>query len=782
MPNPAFGVGRAPCGGWPAAPVIRLNCGAQHKLTAHTAIDRYINTTLLADYANPPGANIAPYERPNFSGSIPACGSAPSCGGVGQPGCGPWPEVVPDNIFGASSTVDLSAARKRGFKNVQAMKWFHGRRGNNSVDWFAPDSLAVFNGAPPPAVGTINTQCREAVFSPDETRYRTMNITAVIDVVDNVPNFVVTGGTRTVSAFSQMTVNRYSGIRTGAATIPAAGAFPASPDHGDLLLLLAMAEDHVNGLYNSFKSTINALVATGGQAGVLVLANTGTNYTWTWTANAGITRIFTVDAIAGTFRDQEWFYQNPNNVGSPLVERTDIHWSLTNSGLTYTDVYEDYSATAHVKTKSCVSTLSNPYTGSNIQADIDELLGQWDMADDARYPWRSDNYVSEAPLVIRHEVQNYVEPIPILVQGTYTDPNAGNYTGAILGAPMVAGYEAHFDFRAEVWRKCNSGAGDQWYVRGYGAPAPGHIPKTATHWTNWNQANQWGRRGAFVIHFPGVRVAQKWAETKEQRLSRNYARPCGADTSPASPACVTDDPWSDDRSKGDYTRHEWGYDRRDIGERVRMVTASCQPGYNTPRPEQSAHGIEQAVNSFTCYTACRSPGICSPAVLCISPNGETFANGVTTGLGSVTADDVYGDQWQGIFIQSVDDPLWVIPPVPVGWGGQWLRDNGGCQTDTGSARYYAMPRQVEARCAKPDGAPDMPAGYDNSFLTFAEFEFATPAGRNKSFPPLPLLTDSAGGPIPIPTSWSILTAQESCVCLPGVFAGTYAADGVKCGC
>ncbi len=785
MPNPAFGVGRAPCGGWPAAPVIRLNCGSQHNLAAHTAIARFVSTTKVPDYASPPGADINPYEKPNAIGAIPVCGGSSPCGGVGQPVCGPWPEPVPANTFAASGAVDLSATRKRGFKNVQAMKWWHGRRGNNSPDWFAPDTLTVYNGAPGGgyAVGQITHQCREAVFSPDETRYRTMNITAVIDVVDNVPNFVVTGGTRTVSAYSQMTVDRYSGVQTGAATIPAGGAFPATPDHDDLLILLAKAEDHVNGLYNAFKLTINNLVASGGQAGVLTLANTGSLYRWTWTADAGITRIFTINAIAGTFRDQEWFYNNPNTIGSPLVERTDILWSLTGTGLSYTDVFEDYTATAHVKTKTCVATLSNPYTGADLQADLDALLGQWNLGDDAQYPWRSDNHVSEAPLVVRHEVQQAVGPVPITVTGTYTDANAANFTGAILGAPLAAGYEGFFDFRHEVWRKCTSIDGPQWYVRGFGSLAPSYLPKNATRWTNWNQANQWGRLGAFVIHFPGVRVAQKWAETKEVRLSRNYARPCGTDTSPASPDCIVDDPWFDDRSKGDYTRHEWGYDRRDMGEYQRMYAASCNPGFANPRqPEQASFGIEQAVASFTCSTACLSPGICSPAILCISPNGETFSSGTTTVFGPVKADDVYGDQWQGIFIQTVDDPLWVVPPAPSGWGGQWLRDSGGCQIDTAGIKYYAMPRQVEARCEKPAGAPVMPAGYDNSFLTFAEFGAATSMGRNKSFPPFPLLTDSIGQPMPVATVWSILTAQEACVCLPGVFASTYAADGVKCGC
>jgi hypothetical protein len=53
----------------------------------------------------------------------------------------------------------------------------------------------------------------------------------------------------------------------------------------------------------------------------------------------------------------------------------------------------------------------------------EELLAEWDLADDAEHPWRTDNSVTICPLVRRHEVQSAVEPIVITVDGSYTVSN-----------------------------------------------------------------------------------------------------------------------------------------------------------------------------------------------------------------------------------------------------------------------------------------------------------------------------------------------------------------------
>ena len=64
------------------------------------------------------------------------------------------------------------------------------------------------------------------------------------------------------------------------------------------------------------------------------------------------------------------------------------------------------------------------------------------MEADAEHPWRADNYPGIAPMIVRHEVHQAVEPFAITVDRTSTDANAANYTGAVLGSPIRPGMKA----------------------------------------------------------------------------------------------------------------------------------------------------------------------------------------------------------------------------------------------------------------------------------------------------------------------------------------------------
>lgn len=917
----------------PVTPVIPpADC--TDAIAADASIPRYINSTLVTDYHDPVGANIAPYARPNTSGAIPGCGIAPSCGGVGEPACGAWTEPVPSNAFTLMGTVNLSVDKKRGFKNVQAMKWWHGRWGYGSSNWFAPNFLDVSPvSSGPYAKGQIILDCRDYVSSPDETRYRTLNVTASV-VVTGDP-LGGHGGARTVTATSTMTVARNSGVLTGSASIDREMSVD---DTAFIMDLLGNATDNVDSVYGAFATIINNHCLSGDIGGDLTLSITGTQYQWTWAYVGGETIWqITVDASAGTFKDEQWYYDNPTITGSGLNQTGYDLWTVSGVNLTrvnYLNVILDLSP--YTQTLTCLGVMSDAYTGADLQSDIQSQLGQWNLADDAQYPWRTDDYTTQAPLVVRHEVQQAVEPTVLTVDGVYTDTNASNFTGELLGAPLSAGYQAFFDFRHRNWLKCG---GFTWYIQSFGAIAPCYLPMNATHWTNLFEAHQWARKGAFNIHFPGVRVAQKWAEVREVRPAHNYLRPCGEDiflikedtnrcivssagsplqvTVSGAPAIITGDlcvatglgvddglfavtkisadvfelttfiaplpagyttngsvfgksrfpnawpicgriavtnatnstpilvtlaegatflrtghsvtiagvggntaangtfVWTrvsdttgtldasvgngaytsggnaqsagaptnasfDGTSKNNYAVHQWGFNRRDIGEYDRIISAGCIPGFSEPRPGQEANGMDQGVNSFTCSTGTLVPVACTPDVLCISPNGETFTNGAVTAFAVILADDIYGNQWQSIHVQAVDDPLWEAPIKPCGFSGTWSRDSGACQSDTMTDRYYAIPGQVEARCALPAGAPALPAGFYVGWLTLPDYEPAPPILGNKSIPPVPLLTDSSGQPITNPTVWSILTNQEICVCLGGAFSTEYEADGVTC--
>lgn len=142
--------------------------------------------------------------------------------------------------------------------------------------------------------------------------------------------------------------------------------------------------------------------------------------------------------------------------------------------------------------------------------------------------------------------------------------------------------------------------------------------------------------------------------------------------------------------------------------------------------------------SGSCIDGCVVQSPCHEAVVCLSPNVESFASGSAvssvqrywfgpqlTGsmsgsvAGSFLADGVYGSILQQNVEFSMSDPLWqkpANPPDPLGlYGRSYAQDDGNCQNDTpgfegATTIFYPPPPYVEALCSVPDGAPALPAG------------------------------------------------------------------------
>ena len=204
---------------------------------------------------------------------------------------------------------------------------------------------------------------------------------------------------------------------------------------------------------------------------------------------------------------------------SPLAYSS---WTHDNTHLTSsaadTDVGSSVITTVEV-------VLSLTYSISDVLADIAGCLGEWNMGDDALYPWRTDEYCTVAPFVCYDEPEGGIEPsVP---EGCdYVDPNASIFTGAKWGVPKPAGYVSVFDFNAP-----NQHFADPvWTDESYGAFTPGYLPQNATHWTIKRDASKVMLPCAF-LHLRSNRIvyAQKWAETKLARPAHNYFRPCGPD-------------------------------------------------------------------------------------------------------------------------------------------------------------------------------------------------------------------------------------------------------------
>ena len=192
------------------------------------------------------------------------------------------------------------------------------------------------------------------------------------------------------------------------------------------------------------------------------------------------------------------------------------------------------------------------------------MAGQWDLSDDAVYPWRLDGQTWLNPLVTRDAMPggpspqagtaspSYADPGPDLSgnesyhhTGTLSWSNPGTYTGAIIGAPNPAGYDRYFNFKQPVYEFCCDVSlviddCNWFYLAGWGQLSADPIPPAATQWTNKQDGCEL-MGGAFQIQTgDGGVVIQKWAETLDDWPSVNYARPFGRDRFLIDYAAVTD--------------------------------------------------------------------------------------------------------------------------------------------------------------------------------------------------------------------------------------------------
>lgn len=217
------------------------------------------------------------------------------------------------------------------------------------------------------------------------------------------------------------------------------------------------------------------------------------------------------------------------------------------------------------------------------------LLGQVDLSDDVRYPWRTDDWGSVGP-VVRFDaappqdprgyigtactVDDLRNPIndgtydpfdpswtPTYQQIAWFDPQFYRwvyapgessetaaatdlvpiYTGALVGALNPRGYAGHWDYGHPTYERCPDGPDEPFCTASYGArsganeasdPTDAVVPASATRWTDNVEAGS-RRPGAFIevtgTVSGGEIWVQKWAETLLPWESINFARPCGID-------------------------------------------------------------------------------------------------------------------------------------------------------------------------------------------------------------------------------------------------------------
>jgi len=438
----------------------------QHALTPLLA-DKFVNTTAVNNWDPSEGApaTIPPYERwtQDFSGGL-SC-EVHHCIDDGAP-CIPWLRPLPNNTWSNSGEqVDMAVAKKGGFKNVQARRAWNGRFGYLDIEW--SNSADTWTPCSDPSSATAH---RSYISAPLRTRYNTLDISTTwhwehheytvtpitLEVTDDVT-------TKDQSAEVTQTINSAGILNTTALSL--------SPNTSQEEPLVEYPQQAFAALQIGFKHyghVVNDMVKS-----IADLSSYTSGTTTVWTANS-IT--VTNNADDETIELVTWggdsfnrtIYQNYPDISSYLPILIESY-SLSDTVLayqkeTYARVGEpggpvvQGSPVDYIKL-NVTGTLSSPITDSTIYADIKTLLDEWDLTDDAQYPWRTDLKTGVAPLVARDElltqefdpnnfyIRDYGAPVTDPLGNNFGDPDWGGDTGYTKNPNSLTGTaRAAYDF------------------------------------------------------------------------------------------------------------------------------------------------------------------------------------------------------------------------------------------------------------------------------------------------------------------------------------------------
>ena len=351
-----------------------------------------------------------------------------------------------------------------------------------------------------------------------------------------------------------------------------------------------------------------------------------------------------------------------------------------------------------------------------------------------------------------------------LTGATITDTNVNTRLPSSR-APLTSGSDPYFDAYFQCWVL----DGSFYTISGWGAFGDGSYTAgslkfpNATQWTNLNDSasllpcafavygsdrNGGGLPDGFnpdATYLPGFLVKSKYAEVILLTApSHDFARPCGtkdAETidqttittcygadSPCNlgslrwgdlPAPCAAGAWNDNFPKGDWLLVTWNFNFR-----------------------QTPLTVTGAWSGITLDQHCSQYLPCCPAVVYVTPNGETSANSTTidfssaTGSGNLALDDCYGSRISVAPMQWMVDPLWQVPiqsEACHSGAGQWIEDDGSGHIDGDADNVYYYPQRPweEARASVPGGAPGLPSGCYLPAMSVSDIN------TNGSYPPEP---------------------------------------------
>ena len=490
---------RQPAGGWSNPRKAYFGGRYQHREPAINGLAKYVNNTnvqLQPGQVGRPQTRTVPDTIANNCKGLPGNGlpNKPWIGtGVDQFHIG----NLPPNTFTPSGTNDLGLlCRLRGFKNVQAVRQWHGMFGFTAPESGAFDSSAYSDGA--------YTYWQSYSPTPTQKKYLTCatNFGYTNDLVftteewDYLPGTMDTGGT---AFFYSKTITTYA----GGANISQSTSVNANTGERTLNSF-SKSDTTTNEITNE---TIYNGVTTNTDSGA-----TGPVYLAPISVCHPFTTAWGASGIWATFGQGTWnrvSYTGFNggaaqiadqvaawNATQTLLQASVSNFSITDSGFSATITVTPLPAVttkAYAADGNKIHGIPNPgdntpcdtkntqgYTGSlswtftvtlsdpnysndtvvgsthyaGVYSDVKFLLSKWALNDDGAYPWRTDGVWQIAPLVSRDEVPVNVSPLQSLSSGTVDDlrsPIADANGNAPFTHAWVATYSQTGWFDTHCW-------------------------------------------------------------------------------------------------------------------------------------------------------------------------------------------------------------------------------------------------------------------------------------------------------------------------------------------
>lgn len=270
---------------------------------------------------------------------------------------------------------------------------------------------------------------------------------------------------------------------------------------------------------------------------------TNVDYAWLIIDIAGGNTVtiqhFSVGCLAGCSNSSGCTTVYQSGIETYTISDLSVSWTLNGIFRSSSRTYEE------ITNASMTGHMSDPYPESDVQEDMEFLLSQWDLGDDAMYPWQI--YPSNKKPVVHYN------EIPRSPSTAWTENESGY--GDMIGAPAPLGIDRvwspdHANY-CIITQPCSCGdPGKYLYVQTYGAWSTECGVPRATAWLDdfdasnlpdkaftlancgWTVVNQCAYN---CLDTNDVRIIDdrlwggKYAEVIYPKQSFNYARPCGVD-------------------------------------------------------------------------------------------------------------------------------------------------------------------------------------------------------------------------------------------------------------